>query len=161
MRVTGSSAGSGLSALEQYRAVQRELRVLFDPFTRAHCPTCATPCCRQPAAVMPLDVILVEELGYPLPATSRGGAEWVTLTLVSQNSSPSDTPCEYLVGDSCAFPGDLRPFGCTCYICPPMERHMTPDWLDEARRLVARLEQAHAALLAELGRPVRPIRCKR
>jgi hypothetical protein len=156
--VTGLPAGSAVSALERYRAVQRELRALFDPFTRVHCPTCLTPCCRQPTAVMPLDVILAEELGYPLPAGTRSGAELVTLTLVSQTPSPSDTPCEYLVGDSCAFPGDLRPFGCTRYICPPMERHMPPEWLAEARRLVECLEAAHAAMLDELRRPARPTR---
>jgi hypothetical protein len=158
MRVTGSPTGRGMSALAQYRAVQRELRALFDPFTAVHCPTCLTPCCRQPTAVMPLDVILAEELGYCLPNGTRSGAEWVSLTLVSQTSPPSDTPCEYLVGSSCAFPGDLRPFGCTRYICPPMERHMPPEWLAEARRLVERLEEAHAAMLDELRRPARSAR---
>jgi hypothetical protein len=159
--VTGHPAGSAVSALERYRAVQRELRALFDPFTRAHCPTCATPCCRQPTAVMPLDVILVEELGYSLPATARRGAELVALTLVSEASPPSDIPCEYLVGSSCAFPGDLRPFGCVRYLCPPMERHMPPEWLAEAHALVERLEQAHAAMLDELRRPARSPRRRR
>ena len=50
------------NAITIYRAAQHRLRGLFAEFTASHCPTCPTPCCRQPTWVRPVDVILVEDI---------------------------------------------------------------------------------------------------
>lgn len=56
-------------------------------------------------------------------------------------------PCEHLVEHGCSFPRDLRPFGCTIYVCPVMYREMDRKQLARVRRLVRALSAAHEALL--------------
>src|SRR5690349_7064832 len=69
--------------LEAYRRTQRELRRHFDAFTRKHCATCPTPCCRRPARILPTDILLAESIGWRAqldepdterPATGEAGA---------------------------------------------------------------------------------------
>ena len=55
-----------MDPLTRYRRAQQRARRLFDPFTAAHCPGCRTPCCRKPARIRPVDIVLVAEYGHPL-----------------------------------------------------------------------------------------------
>ena len=137
------------NSLTRYRAAQRAARELFAPFTAAHCPTCETPCCVRPARVRPVDVVLVEELGYRLPPAPL--AELVAAPLAGGEGPPE--PCGYLGPDGCRFPADLRPFGCTMFICEPMRRALPPEELAEIRAALRRLEAAHAALMDALHAP--------
>jgi hypothetical protein len=144
-----------MSVLTRYRQAQRALREWFDPFTAARCPTCPTPCCRKPAQVRPFDVILVEELGFVLPRGPRGTAEWLQ---AARDGAPADDaasrldaePCDYLQPTGCAFPPDLRPFGCAVDICVQMRLHQDTAWLAEAEHRADRLRRAHRALLSAL-----------
>jgi hypothetical protein len=152
---------SGPNPLAEYRRIQREIRAIFDPFTARHCPTCTTPCCIKPARVTPVDVALAEGHGHRFahlgdadayaPALVSAGerlSEAIALPVV--NDSPA-VPCDYLSAGRCSFPDDLRPFGCTTYICPPMYRHMEEDTLRSLRRLVRQLDDAHTALMRVVG----------
>jgi len=139
--------------LEEYRAAQRRARTLFEPFTRTSCATCDTPCCRKPARVRPVDIVLVEELGYSLP-TPVAGVRAVTAALVETAASgelpDGDAPCDFLQERGCAFPSDLRPFGCVALICAPMRRTLPPEELARVEDAVEDLERAHVALMAAL-----------
>jgi hypothetical protein len=144
-----------MSELARYRRAQRSLREWFEPFTAAHCAGCPTPCCRKPTQVAPFDVVLVEELGYVLPQGERGVSEW--LVAAREGAAPGSEiaagdaePCDYLTPTGCAFPPDLRPFGCAVDICLQMRLHAEAAWLAEAERRGDRLRRAHRALLAAL-----------
>jgi len=154
--------------LEAYRRTQRELREQFEAFTRKHCPTCATPCCRQPARIAATDIRLAERTGWrtqiplsviegevalegddpvePMADPARGrrrrGGE--------ENDNPIAPPCQFLAEQGCTFPADLRPFGCTAYICRPMYTHLDRATLTRIKRLVKELEERHALLLRTL-----------
>lgn len=144
-----------MSALTRYRTAQHTLREWFDPFTTQHCPACPTPCCRKPTQVAPFDVVLVEELGYALPQGARGVGEWL---VAARDGAPTEgasvtrelEPCDYLQPTGCAFPPDLRPFGCAVDICIQMRLHADDAWLAEAERRADRLRRAHRSLLAAL-----------
>ena len=137
-----------MNALGRYRQAQRRVRELFDPFTRENCPACATPCCQKPARIRPVDLVLVEELGYRLPERDTT-ALLVDATL---GAGPTDTglPCDYLGPTGCAFPTNLRPFGCAAFICIPMRRLLDPESLITVEQAVAALESAHAELMDAL-----------
>jgi hypothetical protein len=64
-------------------------------------------------------------------------------------------PCERLGPTGCTFPADLRPFGCTTYICPIMYERMDRKALGRLKRKVKELTQAHEVLLTALQRSVR------
>jgi hypothetical protein len=139
-----------MDPLTRYRRAQRETRRLFDPFTREHCPTCSTPCCRKPARIRPVDLILVEELGYRVPG---GAAERLVDSSLSGYTAPCEdagAPCDYLGSDGCSFPADLRPFGCVAFICEPMRRLLPADDLTRVEAAVADLERAHGLLMEAL-----------
>jgi hypothetical protein len=145
-----------MSVLTRYRGAQGALRDWFDPFTAAHCPGCPTPCCRKPTQVAPFDVVLVEELGYVLPHGGQGVGEWL---VAARDGAPAESatvagvldPCDYLGPTGCAFPPDLRPFGCAVDICIQMRLHADDAWLAEAERRADRLHRAHRSLLAALN----------
>jgi hypothetical protein len=72
-------------------------------------------------------------------------------------SSPPETaedahgvPCEFLGAGGCGFPADLRPFGCTTYICRYMHAALDRRALARIRRLVRELEQKHDILMRAL-----------
>ena len=143
--------------LESYRRTQRELRRRFDAFTRAHCPTCPTPCCLRPARIVPADILLAEATGWrsSLPETpgddsiSRLAAETADALGSPPESAESATgePCEYLGHAGCTFPGDLRPFGCATYVCRYMYASLSRDELTRIKRLIRELEQKRAVLV--------------
>jgi hypothetical protein len=140
------------NSLSRYRSAQRAARALFAPFTAAHCPTCPTPCCVRPARVRPVDVVLVEEMGYRLPPAPLG--ELVEAPLAGSEGPPA--PCGYLGPAGCCFPSDLRPFGCAMFICEPMQRELSADELAAIRTALRRLDVAHADLMAALHAPTDP-----
>lgn len=147
--------------LEAYRRTQRELREQFEAFTTKHCPTCATPCCRQPARVAVTDIRLAERTGWrteiPLSAVepeSRTPAEETPRGRRGRggetDEKPIAPPCQFLAERGCTFPTDLRPFGCTAYICRPMYAHLDRATLTRIKRLVRELEERHLLLLRAL-----------
>lgn len=141
--------------LHDYRRAQRRVRRLFEPFTLTHCATCRTPCCRKPSWVRPTDIVLVEELGYSLPNPAAAQAAAPPLLQLAAGDEPDNAgePCDYLTSDGCAFPADLRPFGCTAFICEPMRAELPPEELAAVERAVRELEEAHARLIEQLFRP--------
>ena len=161
--------------LESYRRTQRELRRNFAAFTRAHCAACPTPCCRKPARILPTDILLAEATGWKariIPLETRNSAqnhamnEPVDFTdsvsdaagryaislhdaPPSAEAEPTATPCDFLGERGCTFPEDLRPFGCTAYICRYMRVSMDRPTLTRIKRLARELETHHDALLRQ------------
>ncbi|MGO8671808.1 MAG: hypothetical protein ACLQVD_10635 [Capsulimonadaceae bacterium] len=155
----GKRRGRG-SALAEYRRLQREIRSIFDPFTARHCPTCTTPCCIKPTRVTPVDVAVAVGLGHEFPhlngadpyAISAGDAAYRLSPAAVPLSMHADLqPCEFLNRGRCSFPDDLRPFGCTAYLCKPMYAHLPDETIRRLRRLIRQLETVHGSLLAIVG----------
>lgn len=152
----------GINPLREYRRLQREVRVLFDPFTAKHCAGCAAPCCVKPARVTPVDVALALGIGHAFPHLGDADPYGPALEYSGHRLAPAavalpmadDNPpleyCEYLHKGRCAFPNDLRPFGCTMYICGPMYDNLPEETLRRLRRLLRQLEEVHAVLLHHL-----------
>ncbi len=150
---------SGPSPLREYRRLQREIRLVFDPFTAKHCPTCTTPCCIKPTRVTPIDVALAVSLGHTFPhlngadpyapSVSYAGAR-LSLPMLPAENDPALEPCEYLHKGRCTFPDDLRPYGCTAFLCSPMYAHLPEETLRRLRRLIRQLEDAHTSVLRAL-----------
>ncbi len=148
------------SPLREYRRLQRELRSLYDPFTDKHCPGCAAPCCVQPTRVTPVDVSLALGMGHTFPhlreadpyapALDYAGARLLPLSLPMMDTPPAPVFCGYLHRGRCTFPDDLRPFGCTTYVCGPMYANLPEDTLRRIRRLLRQMETVHADLLRAL-----------
>jgi hypothetical protein len=148
--------------LSSYRRTQRELRRHFDQFTQANCAACPTPCCRQPARIVPTDILLAESAGWKDRVRAPGGqtaggdmvaeiAGRVTTSLhdppETAEAEPESPPCEYLGDAGCTFPTDLRPFGCTTYICRYMHERLDRHELNKIKRLVRQLEENHKVLM--------------
>ena len=136
--------------LKDYRDTHRQIRALFADFTSSHCPDCANPCCRRPARIDDYDVLLAEALGC-LPDQAvhwMGSAETLELVL---RGDVGDEPCEFLGEDGCSFPSDLRPLGCTTYVCKFMERDLSNRELREIKSLARKLERLRDALLRAVG----------
>lgn len=140
--------------LREYRRLMREIREIYDPFTARHCPTCETPCCVQPSRVTPLDVSLALGVGHTFPhlgdAPHAPAVAYSSFRLslpMAADDADAAPPCEYLHEHRCTFPDDLRPFGCTQFICGPMHAHLPEAALRRLKRLVRQLEDAHDALL--------------
>jgi hypothetical protein len=151
----GADVLSEANPLPRYRRLQRRLRRRFEPFTRAVCPGCPTPCCRQPAAVTPLDVTLAEGLGYSLPAGVEAAADCVEvhLGLIPVPVLASEgAACAFLGSDGCQFPPDLMPIGCVTFLCPYMETWYSPTQLAGLRRAIDELIQVHTQLRTALLR---------
>ncbi len=152
---------SGPSPLREYRRLQHEIRLVFDPFTAKHCPTCTMPCCINPTRVTPVDVALAVSLGHTFlhlngtdpyaPSVSYAGARLALPMLPADGGDdPVLEPCEYLDKGRCTFPDDLRPYGCTAFLCGPMYAHLPEETLRRLRRLIRQLEDAHTSVLRAL-----------
>jgi hypothetical protein len=103
--------------------------------------------------VTPFDVVLAEELGYPLPASTEAAGESLDARLgliPIPTLDAAGEPCAFLAPHGCSFPDDLMPCGCVTFICPYMEEWFSPGRLAALRADVARLEEAHATLRAVL-----------
>jgi hypothetical protein len=151
--------------LEAYRRTQRELRRHFEAFTRENCPTCPTPCCRRPARIAPTDILLAEATGWRAHVTA------VQPSTPEASEDPPDSvveaagnlaealceddaiaeeegqPCEFLGAQGCTFPTDLRPYGCTAYLCKYMYERLDRKTLTRVKRLVRELDERHTILL--------------
>jgi len=117
----------------------------------------------KPTRVTPVDVALAEGIGHTFPhlngrdpydpalsnATHRLGPAAVALPMADAGGSPVEY-CEFLHLGRCTFPNDLRPYGCTTYLCGPMYEHLPDETIRRMRRLVRQLDDAHAALLRVL-----------
>jgi len=156
------SRRAGPNPLSEYRRLQREIRSVFDPFTAKHCPTCLTPCCIKPTRVTPVDVALAVGLGHEFPHLNGGDAYApavayagsrlsapIALPMLSGDDPPLQ-PCDYLDQGRCTFPDDLRPYGCTAFLCGPMYAHLPDETLRRLRRLIRQLEDTHTSLLRAL-----------
>ncbi len=144
--------------LESYRRTQREIRKHFDAFTHDNCAACPTPCCRRPARILPTDIILAESTGWKANLPIQDGKDMTEVIAGRAMEALSDPPesgegetdglpCEFLGDRGCSFPNDLRPFGCTAFICKYMFAKMDRPTLTKVKRLVRELEDRHHALL--------------
>jgi hypothetical protein len=145
--------------LEEYRRKQREIRKEFDAFTAVHCPTCTTPCCVRPSRIAPTDIMLAEAVGWKARVASmesrdlvREAAAQAARALASEFEGVENPPCEHLGERGCTFPKDLRPFGCTTYICPVMYRELDKKTLGRMKRQVKELTAAHQVLMSYIHR---------
>ena len=139
----------------------REVRQLFDKFTRENCPTCPTLCCRRPARIQPSDILLAEATGWKAnlpkmedPTTEIATRMLETLTVPPQEDEES-LPCEFLGERGCTFPNDLRPLGCTTFVCKYMYEALDRKTLDRIKRLNRDLETKYALLLRLQSAPKR------
>ena len=151
-----------MNPLREYRRLQREIRILFDPFTARHCEGCAAPCCVKPTRVTPVDVALALGIGHSFPHLQERDPYAPALEYAGHRLAPAavalpmaDTEtaleyCEYLHQGRCTFPDDLRPFGCTMYLCGPMYQHLPDETLRRLRRLLHQLDDAHTDLIRAL-----------
>lgn len=145
--------------LHDYRRAQLDIRKDFDAFTRVHCATCPAPCCVKPARITPTDVLLAEAHGWRAKVQSVVGQDAVQSAAAGQSAAINADveampriPCEHLSSTGCSFPSDLRPFGCTTYICPIMYERMDRKSLSRLKRKVKELTHAHDLLMSALNR---------
>lgn len=140
--------------IKDYRRTQRAIRDRFDAFTATHCPDCPDPCCRKPARVDEFDVLLAESLGHSLPpscpSSDRADAA-AQILQIGRLQREDDVPCDYLMPHGCAFPNDLRPLGCTTFVCKFMERDLSSRELQDIKRLGKRLETLRQAIVRSVG----------
>lgn len=132
--------------IEKYKATQRRLRKYMDPYTAELCPPCPEPCCIKPTKVSEFDVLLANACGCRLPSANESAARMIDagIEMLRGNVTERSTEkCDYLNPDSCAFPGDLRPFECVRYICPYMKKAMSPGEMREVRMLLHKLGVLH------------------
>ena len=151
------------NVLAEYRRLMREIRTVYDPFTARHCASCETPCCMRPSRLTPLDVSLAIGCGHSFAHVGEDAAHRIAVEHSAQRLEPGrltltmveddpENPCEMLAQGRCSFPDDLRPFGCTTYICEPMYRHMPDADLRKLKRLVRLLTDVHERLVQAIGR---------
>lgn len=139
------------STLTIYRMAQAKVRKEFAPFTRKFCPTCETPCCVKPCRITPEDVMVAEacgwvperDLGDPVALVAQANAS----LLGSGEPEGAGEPCDFLGAHGCTMPDDLRPYGCTTYICPVMLAEMDRMALARLRRAVRELEAARRVFI--------------
>ena len=140
--------------LVKYRATQRRIRRIFEPYTAELCPACPEPCCRKPTKVREFDILLANAVGCSLTSTNDSVAEYVQAGLDSLTGSQGEVelvPCDYVGPEGCVFPDDLRPFECTRFICSFLKKAITPSDMRELRVLLHRLGVLHRELQESVG----------
>ena len=99
---------------------------------------------------------MLDELSNPTHENSIIHSISSLIPAISSDDGKSKTdtnpslPCEFLGTQGCTFPDDLRPFGCTTYICTYMIASMDRTSLTRVKRLVRELEDRHMELLSTL-----------
>ncbi len=146
-----------MDPLSRYRRAQRAARAVFDPLTERLCPQCPDPCCRVPARVTPFDAALAAACGWRPPAglgvadPEVAAALQLFDALADTDENAAGKPCPFLEAQGCAFPSDLRPYGCTAFVCRFMREALTARERAQLRGLLHRLDQAYAELRAAAG----------
>lgn len=56
-------------------------------------------------------------------------------------------PCDYLGGNGCIFPDDLRPFECTRWMCSFLKREIRAGDMRELRDLLHKLGVLHRTIV--------------
>jgi hypothetical protein len=139
------------NSIDKYRATHRRIRRILERYTADLCPVCSEPCCIKPTRVAEFDVLLANACGCSLPSTNPAVREKVEAGIQAllghRDSSGRMEPCEYLGEQGCVFPGDLRPFECTRWICRPIKRAISPGEMRELRELLHKLGVLHRELL--------------
>ncbi len=127
------------------------MRREFDILTVELCPECEEPCCREPSRVGPVDLLLAEAVGW------RSQAAQPLPDGLDEDGIPAHVgaPCRHLATGGCTMPADLRPYGCTAYVCRPMLRKLDRVRGARVRRLVRQMGEAHEAVLARVRRQQR------
>ncbi len=140
-----------VSDLDEYRRAQRSLRRVFDGLTATLCPDCEDPCCRVPARVAALDVMIALAGGWNRETVD---ADPVVMALdqasyaLKPGEEAAALPCPFLKADGCVFPGDLRPLECSAYVCKYMLAAMDARQRAHVRRLVADMRRAHGRIFS-------------
>lgn len=135
--------------IDKYRATQKRIRRIFDPYTAKLCPTCLQPCCRKPTKVREFDVLLANSCGCSLPSANDSGSEiaQAVIEILTGNQEEGElVPCNYLGDGGCMFPDDLRPFECTRWVCSNLRREMSPQDMRKLRSLLHRLGTLRRAI---------------
>ena len=101
--------------------------------------------------------MLAEGIGWKAPASLGGGdavaaaAEQAARAMVGEFEEVENPACQFLGSSGCLFPNDLRPFGCTTFICKPMFDKMDRKLLARMKREIRELERTHAILMTALN----------
>lgn len=143
--------------LDAYRRTQADLRSLFGPFTEELCPTCPEPCCRVPARVTPLDVAIAEACGWrcsipEITDAASTAASQLFRAVSSSEQSESPVPCPFLTPTGCDLPGNVRPYGCTVYVCRFINDRLSARERARLRKLLRQLERDYERILQSFGR---------
>jgi Fe-S-cluster containining protein len=144
-----------VSALDDYRRAQRLLRREFDAVTDRLCPQCPEPCCRVPARVTALDIVIAEAAGW----TARLPTDATTVAIRQAEATfkggeyEPGSPCPFLGERGCSMPPDLRPLECTAYVCRFISAATDARGRARLRRLTAEMRRAHVRLIPSGRRP--------
>lgn len=81
------------------------------------------------------------EMGDPVALVAAANAS----LLGAGEPAGAGEPCDFLEEAGCSMPDDLRPYGCTAYVCPVMLAEMDRMALGRLRRALRELEAARKA----------------
>ncbi len=153
-----------MNALEAYRRTQEALRKEFDPLTARLCPQCPDPCCRVPAQVTPVDVAIAVACGWTIPPEMgiedpiSAAAGQAGLALALQVEHDVAQACPFLGTWGCTFPRDVRPYGCTAFVCRFLNERLGARGRARVRRLLHQLARDYARLSPTFARRFRAAR---
>jgi hypothetical protein len=134
--------------IEKYRAAHRRIRRILTLYTTKLCPVCNAPCCLKPTQVTEFDVLIANSCGQNLPSVDQDTAIKATMqALWGEEMDQGLEPCDYLGENGCIFPDDLRPFGCTRWLCPELKAAIPPKEMRELRDLMHKLGTIHRELM--------------
>ena len=129
----------------------------FDAFTSKNCANCPTPCCVRPSRISPTDILLAQSTGWKPPFLQtdkldavQKAASQAASALGGLYENVENPPCEYLINYGCSFPDDLRPFGCTTFICKYMYAKLDRKTLGRLKRHIQELKDAHEILMKKV-----------
>ncbi|NLH98641.1 MAG: hypothetical protein GX446_04010 [Chthonomonadales bacterium] len=147
-----------MGAFDDYRKAQRALRNEFAGLTARLCATCPNPCCRVPARVGPVDVLLAQAGGWREDGDDRDDPVMIAIAQATSalvlDGEPLSVPCPFLRSHGCTFPDDLRPVECTAFVCRDMLAAMDARQRARVRRLVGELRRSYARLSRGFARKV-------
>jgi hypothetical protein len=115
----------------------------------------------KPVRVDSMDIALAEAHGCALPPHSDPEEDRnETAKEILGGGVPiyfqESVSCDFLEEKGCAFPRELRPYGCTRFICDPMKRMMESSKLREIKQLLKKLDYYHDQIVAVAKGKTRP-----